>query len=76
MKQYILRRLLISIVVILGVSMMLYALVRSMPADYVSLSTSSSQKITEEMRQNLRAIYGLDKGIDRKSTRLNSSHVT
>lgn len=43
--------------------MMLYALVRSMPADYVSLSTSSSQKITEEMRQNLRAIYGLDKGI-------------
>ena len=63
MKQYIIRRLLISLIVILGVSIMLYALVRSMPADYVSLSTSASQKITEEMKQQLRAVYGLDKGL-------------
>lgn len=42
---------------------MLYALVRSMPSDYVTLSTSTNQKITEEMKEQLRTAYGLDKGI-------------
>lgn len=61
MKQYIIRRVLISLVVLLGVSMMLYVLVRSMPSDYVSLSTSANQQMTDEMRDHLREIYGLDK---------------
>jgi peptide/nickel transport system permease protein len=54
---------LISIVVLAGISLMLYAMVRSMPADYVSLSTVSIQKITQEQKDNLRRIYGLDKSI-------------
>lgn len=62
MKQFIIRRILISIVVLLGVSMMLYAMTRAMPTDYVTLSTSTSQKITQEQKDHLRAIYGLDKG--------------
>ena len=33
-----------------------------MPSDYVTLSTSTNQRITDEMRDNLRSIYGLDKG--------------
>lgn len=41
---------------------MLYVLVRSMPSDYVTLKTSSSLNVTEEMRAQLRAVYGLDKG--------------
>lgn len=63
MRQYIIRRLLISVLVLIGVSFMLYALVRSMPADYVTLSTVTMQKITQEQKDQLRRIYGLDKGI-------------
>lgn len=65
MRQYIVRRLLISVVVLIGVSMLLYALVRSMPSDFVSLSTSTSTKITEADRQHLREAFGLDKSIPR-----------
>ena len=63
MKQYILRRIIISFIVLIGVSILLYTLVRLMPADYVSLSTSTSSRITDEQRDHLRSIYGLDKGI-------------
>lgn len=62
-RQYIIRRLLISIIVLIGVSFLLYCLVRSMPADYVTLSTSTHAKITPEQKEHLRAIYGLDKSI-------------
>jgi peptide/nickel transport system permease protein len=34
-----------------------------MPSDYVSLSTSTSTKITEQQRDHLREVYGLDKSI-------------
>jgi peptide/nickel transport system permease protein len=63
LRQYIIRRVLISLIVLFGVSVMLYTLVRCMPSDYVALSTANSQKVTEEMKANLRAIYGLDKPI-------------
>ena len=63
MRQYIIRRLLISIIVLIGVSILLYILARSMPADYVTMSTSTNQKITVEQKQRLREIYGLDKSI-------------
>lgn len=42
---------------------MLYTLLRMMPSDYVSLTTSTSQKMTDEMRDHLREIYGLDKTV-------------
>lgn len=61
MRQYITRRILISIVVLIGVSMMLYALARSMPSDFVTLSTSTQQKITEDQKEHLRSLYGLNK---------------
>lgn len=63
MKQYIIRRVLISILVLFGVSIMLYTMVRMMPADYVTLSTSSSQRITEAQKENMREIYGLGDSI-------------
>lgn len=63
MRQYIIRRVLIALIVLLGVSIMLYTLLRSMPSDYVSLATSTSPKMTDEMRAHLREIYGLDKSI-------------
>ena len=63
MKQYIIRRVLISIIVLFGVSVMLYTLTRLMPSDFVDLSTSANLQITEEQKQHLRELYGLDKGI-------------
>lgn len=63
MRQYIIRRVLISIVVLLGISMLLYALVRSMPSDYVTLTTSSTQKITQEQKDRLRELFGLGDSI-------------
>ena len=63
MRQYIVRRLLISIVILIGVSLLMYTLVRMMPADYVTLATSTSTKITEEQRTAMRSAYGLDKPI-------------
>lgn len=63
MKQYIIRRILISLLVLLGVSFILYGLLRSMPGDFVGLITSGNPKITEEMKDRLRELYGLDKGV-------------
>ena len=60
MRQLILRRILISLVVLLGVSILLYSLARLMPSDYVTLTTSTQQKITEEQREHLRTLYGLN----------------
>lgn len=63
MKEYVIRRMLIALIVLLGASMIIYSLTRSMPSDFVDLSTGSSLTMTDETRDNLRAIYGLDKGI-------------
>ncbi len=63
MKQYVIRRLLIGIFVLFGVSVILYSLVRLMPGDYVQNATAGNPKITEEMRENMRRVYGLDTGI-------------
>lgn len=63
MKQYIIRRILISFIVLFGVSIMLYTLTRLMPSDFVDLSTANNLQITEEQKEQLRKIYGLDKGV-------------
>lgn len=63
MKQYIIRRVLISIVVLFGVSILLYALARMIPSDYVTNMTAGNPQITDEMRENMRHIYGLDTGV-------------
>ena len=63
MKQYIFKRILISFVVLFGVSILLYGIARSVPGDYVSNITAGNQNITPEMEQRMRELYGLDKGI-------------
>ncbi|MGL4735850.1 MAG: diguanylate cyclase, partial [Cellulosilyticaceae bacterium] len=63
MKQYIIRRLAISILVLFGVSIIVYALMRSTPGDYVGTITNGNPNITAEMKENLMRLYGLDKGI-------------
>ena len=63
MRQYIIRRLFVCVFILFGVSMILYALMRSMPGNYVQTLTSGNPEITAEMRANLESLYGLDKGI-------------
>ena len=63
MKQYIIRRILISIIVLIGVSFLLYSLVHLTPGDYVANVTAGNPNVTPEMEQRMREVYGLDKGL-------------
>ncbi len=62
MLKYILKRIFISIFVLLGVSIIIYVLVRMMPTDYISNkfnSQVSQGAITEEDLQRFKELYGL-----------------
>lgn len=63
LKQFIIRRILIGIVVLFGVSVLLYTLTRMMPSDYVTMSTSMNPRMTEVQKERLRELYALDKPI-------------
>ena len=60
MKQYIIRRILISILVLFGVSMLIYGIIRSIPGDFVEQMTSGNPSITAEQKELLRESYGLN----------------
>ncbi len=63
MVKYIIKRILISIVVLLGVSMIVYGMVRMLPSDYLDLKYApqiQQGSMTEEMLLNIKALYGLD----------------
>ena len=55
------------LLILLGVSLILYVLVRCIPADFVEQKIQALQTggtdVTDEMIQNMKAAYGLDKGI-------------
>ena len=60
MRQFLVRRFLLSIVVLFGVSIMVYGLVRAMPSDYATNIAAGNRQITAEMVENWRRLYGLD----------------
>ena len=60
MKQYIIRRVLISILVLFGVSFLIYGILRCMPGDFVEQMTSGNPSITAEQKELLRESYGLN----------------
>lgn len=64
MFKYILKRIGAAILILLGVSFILYALLRCMPTDFVeakilALNTSGAT-VTEEFKQQMYKTYGLD----------------
>lgn len=63
MLKYIIKRLLVSIVVLLGVSILLYVLVRMMPTDYID-NKYREQLLTGTIKQEdvdaFKKLYGLD----------------
>ena len=63
MRQYIIRRLIISIITLLGVTMIIYTLVRSMPVDFVTIRTAANLNVTEAQKEAMRQAYGLDVSI-------------
>ena len=68
MLKYILKRIGISILILLGVSFILYALLRCMPTDFVEMKILQFQQstpagVTEEFKQQLYKTYGLDGSI-------------
>lgn len=63
MKQYIIRRLLLFIPIILGISFILFFLYVSSPGDPLSGIIATQPGITPERIQELRTLYGLDGSI-------------
>ncbi len=68
MKKYIIRRLLISVVLLFFVSLIIYTIMRLMPTSYVetqamALATRPGAKSYQEWVEQLNARYGLDTGI-------------
>ena len=65
MFKYILKRIGISILILLGVSLILYTLLRRMPTDFVkqriiALNANSQDGVSEEFIQQMYKTYGLD----------------
>ena len=68
MRKYILKRLGISVIILLCVTFVIYALIRSLPSSYVEnmamqLSAAPGAKPYQEWVDQLNKQYGLDKNI-------------
>ena len=68
MRKYIIKRLLISVVILFFVAFIIYALMRCLPTSYIEnvarqRSMQPNSKSYEEWMQQLTAAYNMDKGI-------------
>ena len=65
MSQYILRRVLLAVPVLLGITMITFVLANLMPGDYVDAMIPPEQQkaLSPEYLATLRAHYGLDQPI-------------
>jgi peptide/nickel transport system permease protein len=60
MAQYVLRRVALLVPVLVGVSLVVFVLVRLIPGDATLLAIGVDQRITPEQRELVRKSYGLD----------------
>ena len=64
MVKYIIKRLGLSVLILLGVSLIIYILVRSMPVDFIENKIAAMNQggavIPEETVQNMKELYGLE----------------
>ena len=68
MRTYIIKRILLSVLILFSVTLIIYAVLPCLPASYVEsmamqLATAPGAKPYEEWIEQLNASYGLDKGI-------------
>ena len=67
MLKYIIKRLAQSILILLGVSLIIYVLIRCMPVDFVtqklSSITTTGSEVSQEQIDKMLELYGLDTNI-------------
>ncbi|MBR5942216.1 MAG: ABC transporter permease [Clostridia bacterium] len=68
MRKFIIKRLLLSVVILFFVALIIYALMRCLPTSYIESiarqkSMQPGSKTYDEWMQQLSATYGMDKGI-------------
>ena len=68
MAKYIAKRLLLSVVILLFVTLIIYTLMRCLPTSYIEAmarqkSMQPGSKSFEEWMEQLSAMYNMDKGI-------------
>lgn len=63
MRNYILKRLLIAIPTILGISIVIFLIMHLIPGDTISAMIGTQYQLTDAQAQSLRAYYGLDKSL-------------
>ncbi len=63
MQAYIVRRLLLMVPVIVGVSVIIFVILRAIPGDAIDAQLESSGNLSQAQRQQARAELGLDKPI-------------
>src|SRR5262249_53550447 len=61
MQQYLLRRLLMTVPVLFGLSLAIFASIRVVPGDVVVSLTADAGNVPKEQREALRHKLGLDK---------------
>ena len=61
MVKYIIKRLLLSVLIIFGVSVILYVLLRCVPGDYVEQKFTANPSVEnpQERLEQMRALYGI-----------------
>ena len=63
MAKYITKRILMSILILLGVSLILYILIRCMPASFIDRKVAAMNQngtVSEETIQSMKTLYGLE----------------
>jgi peptide/nickel transport system permease protein len=60
MGAFILRRLLLLIPLLLGVSILVFAMIHAIPGDPTQILVGTDQEITDEQREIIRQQYGID----------------
>ncbi len=63
MTQYVIRRLLLSVVILFGVSIMIYCIIRALPNDFIDKTMGASPNMTAARLEELKDLYGLNKGV-------------
>jgi peptide/nickel transport system permease protein len=61
MTQYILKRLIMMIPLLLGITLITFSMVHLAPGEPVEMQIAMNPKVTAEARERLRKFYGLDK---------------
>ena len=63
MVKYVIKRLLLSVLIIFGVSIILYALIRCMDVNWIIRNFGSNPNFTQDRFEQMEALYGLDSSI-------------